>query len=259
MPSAHAIWQLRQCSRPSMVTRHSKQMPMPHSGRARLAGHRAAEQSRSRQRHRRRDHGAGRHGDGLAVHRQRHLVSHARASSCRRPGRYGSMGMAQGRPSSWPATSFAGGQRRRDAQAFVAGGQIEPRMPGTRADERQLVRRGGAEAGPARGWPKVPPVRACIPRARLQHAAQDGRIDGGMLRAELARRADQHLAGAPRLHVESHRIGGGGMRALQISQLDKLMTHEAGIAVRDRQVALSVCALRCRASAPAPTRRWRSP
>src|SRR5258708_4183020 len=29
---SHRIWQLRQCSLPSMETRHSKQMPIPHKG-----------------------------------------------------------------------------------------------------------------------------------------------------------------------------------------------------------------------------------
>ena len=32
MPGAQTVWQLRTCARPSMVTRHSKQIPMPHSG-----------------------------------------------------------------------------------------------------------------------------------------------------------------------------------------------------------------------------------
>jgi hypothetical protein len=32
MPSSHNTWQLRQCTCPSMVTRHSKQIPMPHEG-----------------------------------------------------------------------------------------------------------------------------------------------------------------------------------------------------------------------------------
>jgi hypothetical protein len=32
MPDWQTTWQLRQCARPSIVTRHSKQIPMPHSG-----------------------------------------------------------------------------------------------------------------------------------------------------------------------------------------------------------------------------------
>lgn len=32
MPDLHKIWQLRQCGVPSIVTRHSKQTPMPQSG-----------------------------------------------------------------------------------------------------------------------------------------------------------------------------------------------------------------------------------
>src|SRR5919204_2754248 len=32
IPSSHTVWQLKECARPSIVTRHSKQMPMPHKG-----------------------------------------------------------------------------------------------------------------------------------------------------------------------------------------------------------------------------------
>src|SRR5262249_19757350 len=32
MPAAHGVWQLRRGGTPSMVTRPSKQRPMPHSG-----------------------------------------------------------------------------------------------------------------------------------------------------------------------------------------------------------------------------------
>src|SRR5579872_6063206 len=42
----------------------------------------------------------------------------------------------------------AGGQRRSDAQPFMAGGEIEALVGGNRTDERELIRRGGAETGP---------------------------------------------------------------------------------------------------------------
>ena len=32
MAGSHGIWQLRQCGIPLIVTRHSKQMPIPHKG-----------------------------------------------------------------------------------------------------------------------------------------------------------------------------------------------------------------------------------
>src|SRR5690349_12332912 len=32
MPSLQTVWQLRQCCSPSIVTRHSKQIPIPHNG-----------------------------------------------------------------------------------------------------------------------------------------------------------------------------------------------------------------------------------
>jgi hypothetical protein len=32
MPDAQRVWQLNLCGTPSIVTLHSKQMPMPHTG-----------------------------------------------------------------------------------------------------------------------------------------------------------------------------------------------------------------------------------
>ena len=56
---------------------------------------------------------------------------------------------------------------------------------------------------------------------------------------ELTGGADQHLPGSPGLGVEGDRIGGSGMRALQISQLDQLMPQKSRIAVGNQQVAFS--------------------
>ncbi len=73
----------------------------------------------------------------------------------------------------------------------------------------------------------------------MEHAREHVRIDGGVLGAELARRANEQLAGLARLHVEGDGIGGDGMRALQVAEFDQLMAHPAGVAVGDDQVAFA--------------------
>jgi hypothetical protein len=55
----------------------------------------------------------------------------------------------------------------------------------------------------------------------------------------LARGADQQLAGLARLDVEGYGIVGELVRALQIAELDELVADEAGIAVRDDEMAFA--------------------
>ena len=56
---------------------------------------------------------------------------------------------------------------------------------------------------------------------------------------QFARRTDQHLSGAARLHVERDRRGAKGVRALQVAEFDQLMPNQPGSSIGDHEVALA--------------------
>src|SRR5690606_33397112 len=55
----------------------------------------------------------------------------------------------------------------------------------------------------------------------------------------LAGRTDQQLPGGARLPVERNGFGRRTVRALQVAQLDKLVTHQAGASICYREVAFA--------------------
>ena len=90
------------------------------------------------------------------------------------------------------------------------------------------------------------------------HAVADPPVDAGLEADELARGAEQHLARRARLEVEGDRLGRGRVRALEVPELDELVAAEAGMAVRDDEVALARLRSEGPASAAARRRRPRS-
>ena len=76
-----------------------------------------------------------------------------------------------------------------------------------RADQRQAIRRRSAKAGPRANAVERRQDRQ-IACGALQHRASTGISTAGSSRIELARRADQQLAGRPRLRVERDRRAG---------------------------------------------------
>ena len=74
--------------------------------------------------------------------------------------------------------------------------------------------------------------------ARAQHAREERAVERGVPAHELARRADQQLAGLARLDVDRHRLARQRVRALQVAELDDLVAQEAGVAIGDHEVAL---------------------
>ena len=111
-----------------------------------------------------------------------------------------------------------------------------------RADERQLVGRWRRGSRSRRGWPRGGELRHVLIGAARACGQHGGSIGGCVVLLILPRRADEQLAGPARLDVEGDGVGGGGVGALQIAELDQLMAHEAGIAVGDDEVALSFLA-----------------
>src|SRR5581483_3427109 len=65
-------------------------------------------------------------------------------------------------------------------------------------------------------------------------------IDFRVLGSILTRGADQNLTSAARLQVECYRVAGDGMRALEVSEFDQLVTQKSGIAVGDDQMSFSL-------------------
>src|SRR5690348_17185088 len=149
MPSLQGIWQARQCGRPSIVTRHSKQMPIPQSGPrgSPVTDRRNVEIPAS----------------AMAVETSEPagtLIARPSTVSLTGPEsgmmrlRYGSGGQVGVGGDRTRGVQQLGGdelgraERGGDAESFVACGQPQARVAGGRAYERQLVRRSGAKARP---------------------------------------------------------------------------------------------------------------
>nr|GEU28650.1 HTH-type transcriptional regulator PtxR, putative [Tanacetum cinerariifolium] len=232
MPDEHSVWHASRCGRPSMVTRHSWHTPMPHKG-AR--------------------------GAPVTERRVAMLPAMAMAAATVTPAstRTGCVSMWSSMLASVMeavrqirfirnARAFAlhlrgqqlrRGQRRGDAQPFVAGGQPQAAPRCRRADQRQAVRRGRAQAGPAAQHVQLSQRRRKSGRV-AQHLAQHVGFDLWVDRVELARGTDQDLAGGARLQIEGHRIAAGRMRALDVPEFHQLVMHETRIAVGDGDVSL---------------------
>ena len=132
---------------------------------------------------------------------------------------------------------FGGPERGRDPQAFVAGGEDQPRVVGVRADDRQGVGGRGAEAGPGPDRGETGEARH-VEQRPVDHPADHGRLDARVVNVVLPRRADQELARGPGLDVEGDRGGVGAVGALEITQFQELMRDESRMTVGDDQMAL---------------------
>ncbi|EDT38099.1 hypothetical protein BamMEX5DRAFT_6127 [Burkholderia ambifaria MEX-5] len=105
------------------------------------------------------------------------------------------------------------------------------------AEQRQAVGARATKARPCANPVQVGQIRQIAGRT-AQHAREHRRLDTRVLRVELARRADQQLAGRPRLHVERDGRAVARVRARRIAELDELVRHLARVAVGDQQMAL---------------------
>lgn len=81
--------------------------------------------------------------------------------------------------------------------------------------------------------------RGHIFESTIQHSIEDDLIDLRVLDIELARGTEEHLAGFARLNVEGDGIATVAMGAFQVTELDDLMAHEAGIAIGYDEVSLA--------------------
>src|SRR5437879_3092169 len=122
-----------------------------------------------------------------------------------------------------------------------------------RADEGQLVWGSRAESCPAADRSHLPQSGQVLAGAR-HHARDDLVVDRTVVRAILPRRANQNLAGSPRLHVKRERVAGDGVGALQIPEFDELVAYETGISIGNNQMALAFPYLEagCKLRRPCP-------
>jgi hypothetical protein len=81
--------------------------------------------------------------------------------------------------------------------------------------------------------------RGHIFKGAVEHAIQNRLIHAILFGVELARRADQDLAGFSRLDIECHGIFADAVSAFEVAKLDDLMMHKPGVAVGDDEVSLS--------------------
>src|SRR3984885_9713629 len=127
-----------------------------------------------------------------------------------------------------------GCRRQCDAQALEAGEQVEGWVVcGT--DQREVIGSRCAEAGPDACGRERSQLRHVLIGAS-EHGGDDARVGSRIFPPVLTRRADEQLPGDSRLDVKCDRVGDGGMRALQIAELNELMTHESSITVGDHEV-----------------------
>lgn len=118
----------------------------------------------------------------------------------------------------------------------MAGG--DPDAVGIRADEREAVGGGGAEAGPGADDLEVDEAGHVLDGA-AEHAGEQFGADFGRVVAVLARAADEELAGGAGLDVEGDAFVRMAVGAFEIAELDELMVQEAGVAIGDGEVALA--------------------
>src|ERR1700722_16997001 len=114
-----------------------------------------------------------------------------------------------------------------------------------RSDQGKFVGSCGTKSGPGPHGRHLRQTRHVFLRT-LQHAHEHEVVYFFMLRTVLARRSDQNLAGAPRLHVERNRITADGVSTLQIAEFHQLMPYESGIAVGNDQMSLPLLDLKSR-------------
>ena len=70
----------------------------------------------------------------------------------------------------------------------------------------------------------------------IEHLRQQGQIQLALAVIKLTRRANQQLAGGPRLKVKRHR-GAAAMGAGAVTQLNQLVLHPRPVAIGNRQLA----------------------
>ena len=73
----------------------------------------------------------------------------------------------------------------------------------------------------------------------IEHAVENVLVNGGGVGVELARRADENLAGFARLNIESDRIFAAAVSAFEITDLDDLVTNKSGKAIGDDEVTFA--------------------
>src|SRR5690242_8155613 len=236
MPSRQSIWQLRTWSWPSIATRHSKQIPIPHRG------PRSSPDTERRKVERPASKTAAATVEPRGTRTVTPFTFICTASrmsnlhiATRRVRLNGNGGRALQKLVEQQATCC---QRSGDAEALVAGGKIKILAAGAFADHGQLVRGSRPKAGPAANGRHLRQFRQVFAGAS-QHAGDDVVINSLPFHAKLPRRADKQLAGDARLYVEGERLGGEHVRALQVAKFHQLVPNEAGIAVGDDEVAFA--------------------
>src|SRR5882762_1010966 len=213
MPGSHRIWQLRQWGFPLIVTRHSKQMPIPQSG------PRGWPLTEIRQ-------------DCAATAAATATVE-PEATSTGTPltlklrlGMHMLLGRSGGQVRLDRDLGFRAGnlvhqnprgpQRGRDAQPLVTSRQKQGLVIRPWANQGQLVRSGRPKSSPCPHRQHRPEPRHVFLRAP-QHTNQNFVIHFLVFRSVLPGRANQDLTRSPWLHVKSDRVTSHGMCALQIT------------------------------------------
>src|SRR5580704_17381330 len=118
----------------------------------------------------------------------------------------------------------------------MAGGEMLSFIARRRTDQRQFVGGSRAESSPGT-YRRQRSERRHVFLGAPQHARQNIVIDFIAVCPLLPRLTDENLASPPGLHIEGDGITGDGMRALQVPELDELMSQEARVAIRDNQVS----------------------